>query len=86
MNIYLLTQTENNNPGSADSVVVVASSVEAARRMRPVSFKKATWTPDWFPVYDDCWARTPEQVEVRLLGTADSRFNYACLLCASFNG
>lgn len=45
MNLYKVSQFDNNSHGTYSSLVVVAESFEEARRTRPTHYKK-TWTED----------------------------------------
>ena len=60
MNLYLITQTVNNGYDTYDSAIVCAKDETAAKGFHPGS-------GEW-----DCstWCATPDQVTVKLIGTA----------------
>lgn len=79
MNLYLISQDVNRSYDTYDSAVVAAESEEAARMTRPDSDPwpegdKRDWT----------WAKKPENVKVKLIGTAADGIP-AGVVCASFN-
>ena len=80
MNLYLISQTENNTYDTFDSAVVCAPDVETARNMDPSTGKPKT---DWRRRYDD-WASCPENVSVKYLGRASEEIEQG-VVCASFN-
>ncbi len=77
MNIYKISQTENNRYDTFDSAIVCAESEEAARLIIPGGYDN--WG-DPFSV----WCSTPEQVTVTLVGTACSETKKGVVL-SSFN-
>lgn len=77
MNLYLISQTVNNDWDTYDAAVVVAETAEQAQAMHPSgNIRKDSWT-------NKAWT-DPSNVNVRLLGTAmpDAR---AGVVLASFN-
>ncbi len=61
MKLYLLTQDENRECGTYDSMVVAAESTEEARNIHP--YGKGQWS-------FDVWAIDPSNVNVVYLGVA----------------
>ncbi len=78
MNLYLLSQNENNGWDTYDSCVVVASSPEEARLIRPDG---SNWEGDL--TYKG-WAFSPDKVIVTLIGTAIDQ-ELGSVVIASFN-
>lgn len=85
MNLYLLTQSVNDEYDTYDSMVVVAEKEEDAilirptdDHMEPLKLENHTHNPSHF----DDWAN-PKDVKVTLIGTTD--IDYACIVCSSFN-
>lgn len=68
MNLYLISQTENNGYDSYDSAVVVAESEEAARKIHPAQslVEGAEWWLDRWSKHT--WCESPAQVKVEYLG------------------
>lgn len=77
MNIYLLTQDENNHYDTYDSMVVAASSEEAARNVNPSIY-------GWGSRYTG-WASKPENVNVELIGIATRDYEDGEIILSSFN-
>ena len=75
MNIYRISQDQNNGYDTFDSAVVVANTEEEARKISPGG--------RWYTVYSD-WCMTPDDVKVELIGTTDKVFKNP-VICASFN-
>lgn len=76
MNLYLISQTENNNYDTFDSAVVCAPDAETARNIIPGGGK---WGDSWSE-----WASRPENVTVEYLGVASEEINQG-IICASYN-
>ena len=72
MNLYLISQTINDEYDTYDSAVVVAPSEDDARNM----------TPGGGSGYGDAWT-TPEHVTVQFIGVAAD--GIAGVVCSSFN-
>ena len=71
MNLYLISQTENDDWGAFDSAVVVAESAEQAKITYPDPHVRSHgWT-------------SPDNVKVQLLGVSNS--NERKVVCSSFN-
>ena len=77
MNLYLISQTENNGWDTYDSAVVAAPSEEIAKTMHPNgSFVFEDNYPNW--------AKSPESVSCQLIGVAVDGTPQG-VFCASFN-
>lgn len=97
MNLYLLSQTVNNDYDTFDSCVVCADNEDDARMINPNSkhFKaniiiyeesKQIWIIQdngKFICTDDTWCN-PKDIEVKLIGKADKSIQKG-VVCASFN-
>ena len=81
MNLYRISQDENNDYDTYDSAIVCAKDEESARKIRP---DNATWEDVKRKDYGDEWAIHPEQVTVELIGTAKDDIKEGVIL-ASFN-
>jgi hypothetical protein len=92
MNIYLLTQNENNDYDTYDSCVVVAKTAEKAKEIYPC---RNYDTPDLYSNKDSekynkwkdfyTWASNPDQVTATLVGKAAKDQKENTIICASFN-
>lgn len=80
MNIYCISQSENEDYDTYDSAVVCAKDAEQAANMHPNGSGQ--------PLKDAgsrCgWASDPASVSVRLIGKANHKTK-AGVICASFN-
>ena len=76
MNIYLISQYENENYDTFDSAIVAAETEEKARNILP---SREGWTP-----CDGTWCSSPEVVIVKYLGVAAEGIEAGCIL-GSFN-
>lgn len=94
MNIYLISQKENNGYDTFDSAVVCADCEDQARDMHPRKQWDMTQKPpgyvteriDWNDVdelYSE-WATKRENVKVTLIGKAAPGTPFG-VICASFN-
>jgi hypothetical protein len=92
MNIYLLSQGEENGFDTYDSCVVVAKSADKAKEIHPSSnYDKA----DLYSNRSDrlnawnhpggTWASTPDNVTATLVGKALASQKENTIICASFN-
>ena len=79
MNLYLISQDENNDYDTYDSAVVCAQNEQEARMIQPNGTGKEFNTGDF-----GTWAKYPDQVKVTLIGVADSSIAEGLVL-ASFN-
>jgi len=77
MNLYLISQEENQDYDTFDSCVVAAETENEARLIVPGFASPGTWT-------DGTWASGPEHVDVELIGTALPG-TAAGVVLASFN-
>lgn len=84
MNLYLISQTVNDDYDTYDSAVVAAESEDEARKMHPGQsqgdFYESWWTRD---TEYGSWASRLEDVKVELIGV--SHENVSRVICASFN-
>ena len=84
MNLYHISQNQNQNYDTFDSAVVAAPNQEAASQTHPQSSwgnfpDEECWADSW-----SGWCKTPADVTVRLLGTA-LEGTVAGVICASYN-
>jgi hypothetical protein len=87
MNIYLISQNENNGYDTYSDAVVAALNPKNARNMNPAgeNFKgnifmtKEDWAYRWSE-----WASKPENVTVKLIGVAKKGIKEG-VICASFH-
>jgi hypothetical protein len=77
MNLYLISQYDNNNSDTFDACVVCAESEDSARMITP---NAGGFESDRF----NTWAKKPENVKVKYLGIADKDIEEGIIL-ASFN-
>lgn len=82
MNLYLISQDENNDYDTFDSAVVAAKSTKEAQNMYPRTGKPMT-EDEWKNPYLG-WVKSPEQVKVTYLGVAGKKVKRG-VICASFN-
>lgn len=66
MNLYLISQSENNKYDTYDSAVVAAPDEETARNMNPWDGNPMT-AEDWNYPYSS-WCSAPDKVSVEYLG------------------
>lgn len=86
LNIYLLHQTANCEPGACDCAVVAAATFEEARNVNPAYAEMVLidWDAEKIrPRWTLNWVMDPEHIKVKFLGHADSRVS-AGTICASF--
>jgi len=85
MNLYLISQDENNDWDTFDSAVVCAESEEAAMNIHPDGrselLDKGGWGEGWV---GRTWCERPDQVTVKRIGIAEPGIA-AGVVCASFN-
>ena len=82
MNLYLISQTENEGYDTYDSAVVYAETAEQARMIHPDGKKEWDGT-----VRPNTWSNTwcdDKHVKVELIGKAAS-VSLCAVVCASFN-
>ena len=80
MNLYLLSQKENNDYDTYDSAVVCAPDEETARDINPRNGEPM----DWESGLENSWCAKRESVKVALLGIADDSVKPG-IVCASYN-
>jgi hypothetical protein len=80
MNIYKISQSENNYYDTFDSAIVAAESEEEARLINP----DGEWYEKQLGYKYTAWAYRPEKVKVEYLGTAKENTESGVIL-ASFN-
>jgi hypothetical protein len=76
MNLYLISQNENRDYDTYDSAIVAAVDEDAARNTHPGGA--------WRQRYDTSWCKSPEAVNVELIGVAAEGIEPGVVL-ASFN-
>ena len=76
MNLYHISQGDNNGYDTYDSAIVCAEDEIEARGIHPSGDQATLW-------FDGTWT-TPDKVRVRLIGTA-SEVVAKGVVCASFN-
>jgi hypothetical protein len=81
MNLYLISQEENNEYDTYDSAVVCAESEEEARNINPSIFGWPTSV-----IACTAWCTDPAQVTVKYLGEAHTDIERGSIICSSFNG
>jgi hypothetical protein len=89
LNLYLLTQEDNNGYDTYDSCVVAAASPEDAVLIDPGgdvwSAKTSQWKSDLWShgLGSRTWAKSPASVKTKLVGVAAE--GVTGVVCASFN-
>lgn len=79
MNLYLITQSENEGYDTYDSAVVAAKTARAAKRIHPAwGLSRDAWE------ISSTWASHPDKVEAKFLGRASVGTREGLIL-ASFN-
>ena len=81
MNLYLISQSDNNNYDTYNAAVVAAPDESVARTLKP---SDGTVIMDWSEFDLFTWVRSPDQVKVKLIGTATPEQKQGLIL-ASFN-
>lgn len=79
MKLYLLSQSQNMGHDTYDSMVVAAKNEDDAKTILPDS-PHSTWGGSW----SYGWAKSPEHVSAKLIGTAIKGTERG-VICASFN-
>lgn len=82
MNIYLLSQDENDGYDTHDAIVVYAISEAEAKRMNP-SGKMDKFCGDNWDASE--WASSADNVTAKYLGKADGEVTLPGVILASFN-
>lgn len=82
MNLYLISQTSNNDYDTYDSAVVCAKDEEHARKMDPGGDNGEEAE---FGQRHSTWAYRLEDVNVKLIGKAKKEIPVG-VVCSSYNG
>ena len=89
MNLYLLSQNDEQGYDTYDSCVVVAKSPAQACKIDPGGDnydnrdnERNSWNPSWF---SRAWTKDPKKVKVTLIGKAASGMKENSVVIASFN-
>jgi len=77
-NLYLVSQTANDNYDTYDSFVVCATSEEEARSFHPSG--AAAWN-DRYPT----WCAFPNEAVATFIGIAHPKFNVGDVVITSYN-
>lgn len=88
MNLYLISQKENNDWDTYDSAVVVAESEDQARHVHPRGRLFDPSEKDEYYRWDyafGCWASSPDKVDAKFVGVAAENLQAGYIVCASFN-
>ena len=86
MNLYLIHQTANCEPGACDCAVVAAETYEDARDVNPAyaELVKIDWEQERVhPRWTLNWVMDRDAIKVKFLGHADPRVTGG-VICASF--
>lgn len=94
MNIYLVSQNQNNGYDTFDSFVCIARTAREAKHMAPrhkykYDPKTKKWLDlgpqiiDWNCPQVSGWALSPKHVQVKRIGISIRK--KTCVVCASFN-
>jgi len=86
MNLYLITQTENNCYDTFDSAVVVADCADDARQILPGFWDFVSRCGKWREAKWDGrkWATHPDNVTAKYVGSFTDE-KPGTVICASFN-
>ena len=77
MNLYRVSQTENDDYDTYDAMIVAASTEWVARNVHP---SKTGWSG-----YSGAWCSTPEEATVELIGTATNPYYDGEIVLSSYN-
>ncbi len=77
MNIYLVSQDDNNGYDTYDAMVVCAASEDEARNLNPQGAEGWAWD-------SGSWCSKPEKATVELIGTT-SKYEEAQIILSSFH-
>ena len=83
MNLYLVSQTTNENYDTYDSFVIAAPDESTARNAHPRTGEPLDWPKVQADSYPE-WCRTPEDVTCQLIGVAADGVKPG-VLCSSYN-
>lgn len=82
MNLYLISQDENNGYDTYDSAIVCAENKNEAKKILPNS--ESEWPEQGQASFMYNWASSPKNVKAELIGKAASNIKKGLVL-ASFN-
>ena len=93
MNLYLVSQDVNNDYDTYDSFVCVADNEGDARKIHPASSDYQVVGGNWcyrtelgdLQIYSNLEWCLCEDVDVQLIGIADSKYTEEQVILASFN-
>ena len=91
MNIYHISQTENNDYDTYSDAVVIAPNAETARRINPSCSLACAVEGNIFLTDEDLenpwtsWVSSIDNVKVTLIGVADENEKQPRVVCASFH-
>ena len=77
MNLYKVSQTENNDYDTYDAMIVAATTEDVARNTHP-------FPPDWGHAMST-WCSTPDKATVELIGTTTNPYYDGEIVLASYN-
>lgn len=80
MNLYLITQNQNNGYDTYDSAVIAAPNEQTARVMDPATGEEIS---DWHDIFST-WCNSADKVTVTHIGKAVKGTKQG-VICASFN-
>jgi len=85
LNLYRISQTDNDGYDTYDSAVVVAVSAAAAQLIHPGYFleREYKWWED--DTAYSTWTDHPTNVKVELIGVASKGLTQPGVVCSSFN-
>jgi hypothetical protein len=87
--LYLLSQKENNNYDTYDSLIVCSDSIENACKIDPHDniYPNSSEGCEWGGVsyWSDCWADSPEKVTAVEIGVATDDLQLNTVVLGSFN-
>ena len=82
MNIYKLTQTENNDYDTFDAIIVTAKTESDAKLIHPYKDKSWFTSAEWTESYS-AWATDPSHVTATLIGVGNHEAGL--IIMTSFN-
>lgn len=86
MNIYLLTQRDENGMDTFDSCVVVAKTTKKAKEIHPRGELYSSTMPSILNSWNySTWTNTPDKVKAYLIGKAAKDQKENTVICSSFN-
>ena len=84
MNLYLISQDEQEGYDTFDSAVVAAENEEEARNIHPETHYGIHTNEYYWEIYSNSWASDPKKVTVTLIGTAIEG-TLPGVICTSYN-